>query len=207
MGTTGTPAWMARWNGPFLKAESLGVMERVPSGEIATDLPWLRIASTRGFIASMALAEFSRSMKMVPANSRVLPIRGMFLISFLPTPAISRRNNLAKITTSTLLWWLKTKTAGRFSHRCSSLRTTRFRPINALLTSAKTEVAKFRASLLDPVRAQMGRPAAAEGISDMVAATDLRKSVSCGWPRLLNRLIGQPLSSAITDNFELGLSG
>ena len=173
-GTTGTPACIARWNGPFLKDASLGVMERVPSGAMATDLPWLRIASTSGFIASIALAEFSRSMKMVPASSSVLPISGMDLISFLPTPAISRRSSLAMMTTSTLLWWLNTNTAGRFSHKWYSPLTTRLSPIRALLTSANSDVAKLRASLFEPVRAHIGRPAAAVGISDTVAAIDLR---------------------------------
>ena len=34
------------------------------------------------------------------------PITGIFLISCLPTPAISRRINFATIITSALLWWL-----------------------------------------------------------------------------------------------------
>ncbi len=182
-------------------------MVRVPSGAITTDLPSLRIASTSGCMASMALAAFSRSMNTVPANSRVLPMSGIRLISFLPTPAMSRRSSRAMITTSALLWWLKMKTAGRWDQRCSSPRTTRFRPIRALLTSANSEVAKLRASRCDPVRAQIGNPAIAEGTSENVAATDLTKSNTPGCPRLLKRRIGQPCRSEISVSLVLGLSG
>ena len=61
IGTTGTPACMAMWNGPFLKGSSRGVGERVPSGAIAIDLPPRR-ASTAGSRPWRALALSVRSM-------------------------------------------------------------------------------------------------------------------------------------------------
>ena len=150
----GTPACIAKWKAPFLKGAMAGETVRVPSGASTTDFPSLRITSISGFIALIALLPSARSINTSPPSSSTLPRTGVsFLISFLPTPAISRRNNLAMIMTSALLWWLNTKTAGRWDHRCSSPVTSKFMPTRALAVSANREKEKFCDSRLDPVRA------------------------------------------------------
>src|SRR3546814_4198162 len=52
----------------------------------------------------------------------ILPRMGMSLISFFPTPPMSRRMSLARIITSALLWWLKMKTQGRSEEHTSKLQ-------------------------------------------------------------------------------------
>ena len=104
IGTIGTPACIARWKAPFLNGASFGVSVRVPSGEMQIDLPSCLIASTSGSIALIALLPSARSTKTVPPHSISLPRMGMSLISFLPTPPMSRRMSLARIITSALLW-------------------------------------------------------------------------------------------------------
>ena len=101
----------------------------------------------------MALAELARSIMTTPPSSSTLPITGMSRISFLPTPAISRRSRLAMITTSALLWWLKMNTAGRCDHRCSWPLTLRSRPISALAVSANKDREKLSDWRLERVRA------------------------------------------------------
>ena len=66
IGTTGTPPWMAMWNGPFLKGSSSE--ERVPSGETAMDTPFCRL-STTGWRAARACVGSARSMKAMPARA------------------------------------------------------------------------------------------------------------------------------------------
>ena len=154
MGTMGTPACIARWNAPFLKGAIFGDTVRVPSGASTTERPSLRMASTSGAMASMALPALALSMNTTPPISSTLPRMGVSdLISCLPTPAISLRSNLATMMTSALLWWLKMNTAGRRAHRFSSPVTLSFIPIRALAVSANREKEKFSDSRLEPVRA------------------------------------------------------
>lgn len=61
IGTTGTPACIAMWNGPFLNGSSRDVGERVPSGAIAIERP-LCNASTAGSRPLRAAALLERSM-------------------------------------------------------------------------------------------------------------------------------------------------
>ena len=67
-GTIGTPACIARWNGPFLNAPSLGVHERVPSGAMHSDSPFFN-RSTAGLSALIALPESARSRNATSAIS------------------------------------------------------------------------------------------------------------------------------------------
>ena len=179
---------------------------RVPSGASTTDLPSFFIASTRGCMDLMALLASARSISTTPPISMTVPMRGIFLISFLPTPAMSRRTSWAIITTSALLWWLKTNTAGLCSHRCSSPLTLRFRPIRAPAVSANREKEKFCETRRDPVRAYIGRPAAKLVTRLAVAATERTNWPILGRPRLPKRATGQRLWLATLPSLELGLS-
>ena len=154
---------------------------------------------------SMALAALERSTNTTPPSSMTLPMMGVsFLISCLPIPAMSRRISLAMMTTSALLWWLKTNTAGRCDHRCSSPLTCRFMPIRALAVSANSEKEKFMDSRREPVRAYIGKPAMKLPTRELVAATDRTNCATVGLPRLPNLAIGQRLSCAIFSSLGLG---
>ena len=60
-GTTGTPAFAARWKAPLRNGPSTGVAERVPSGKIISDVP-PRIRSTTPSSVARAEPESERSM-------------------------------------------------------------------------------------------------------------------------------------------------
>ena len=109
---------MAMWKAPFLKGSSFGVGERVPSGAITSEVP-LRSASTAGARAALALVESVRSTYATSASQPIGANIGSVASSFLATAVKSLRSSEASTGTSSWLWWLKRKTAGRALHRLS----------------------------------------------------------------------------------------
>ena len=81
----GTPAAIARRNGPFLNGPTDLVSCRVPSGAMTTERPFL-VSSSASFNDSTAFFGSSRSMKMASISLPRVPTTGSFLSSFLPTP-------------------------------------------------------------------------------------------------------------------------
>src|SRR3546814_2436804 len=79
---------------------------------------------------------------------------GMSLISFFPTPPMSRRMSLARIITSALLWWLKMKTQGRDDQRWRSSSTSSSTPVIAVAKSPNSPIEKLTASRCERVSAQ-----------------------------------------------------
>ena len=88
MGTIGIPAFIARWNPPFLNGSMSGVsdMWRVPSGNIHSENPALFIRSPAASMERMARALFPRSTKMFPARCIQGP-RGEYWRDFLAITA------------------------------------------------------------------------------------------------------------------------
>ena len=142
IGTMGTPADIARRNGPFLNGPTDRVSSRVPSGAMTTDSPFCASFSASFSDATAALGS-SRSMNTVSTSLPSVPTTGSRCSSFLPTPVQLSLTSAPTITASKLLRWLKMKTAGRFLFRFSSPRTLRFTPLMASSNCGKAVVKKF----------------------------------------------------------------
>ncbi len=114
------------WKAPFLNGPSRGVAERVPSGATTSETPSPSLR-TAGSSWVLAFAVSPRSMKTMPARSKICPITGTVLTSFLAMPVKSRLSSWMMTAASSFDWWLKTKTQGLLEVRWSSPSRTRTR--------------------------------------------------------------------------------
>ncbi len=108
-------------------------------------------------MALIASRPLLRSTNTTPAISSSLPTTGTSRISALAMPLKSRRTSFAMISTSARLWWLNTKMQGRFVHRFFSPRHLQVEADQRGPVVAKGSEAKFAASRVEPVSAQIGR--------------------------------------------------
>jgi hypothetical protein len=115
-GTSGAPEWIAITNAPFLNGSiTPGSVPRVPSGKIQTPTRRARIASSASFSRPTACRVSLRSMRICPVASYSQPKRGTLTTSFLAMTTEPGPKACASTGTSSRLWWLLTKTHGRYA--------------------------------------------------------------------------------------------
>ena len=202
----GTPASIAMKNAPFLNGPGCAVVLRVPSGAIASEMPW-RSASIAGRSAWIAFSWWKRSMKTVPASDISGPKIGFFLISCLPMPTKSRRSSLQMTSMSIADWWLKMNTAGRRAQTFSSPRTCTSRPASAVPSSPHVDDAMFTACCQLPLSAAAGRPIRNDGKSAPIASPVRTICSAPGKPRLVKLCVGHLRRAAMVCSARLGLVG
>ena len=188
MGMIGTPACMATWKAPFLNGPSDGVAERVPSGAMTSEMP-SRSFSTAGSSALRASVAFFRSTKATSASRKASPKPGVLASSFLATPVKPPRSTLARTSTSSWLWWLNRKTAGRAA-RCSAPCTSMRTPASALPSSPARVMPRSTASRREPLSAPIATPAPKPPSSPPMPAAVRTSSSGPPRPRRRNRAIG-----------------
>src|ERR1700737_2587979 len=113
-GTIGTPASMARMAAPFLNVPMLPVRERVPSGKITTDQPWVR-CSFRRSRAGRAPPARGIGKGLINSCVRIASHLRLKIESAAATTKARNRKRLGSAcsitTASSALLWLETKTA------------------------------------------------------------------------------------------------
>jgi hypothetical protein len=145
-------------------------------------------------------------MNTVPSSADSAPKTGTRRSSCLATPTKSRRRSFASKRTSSALWWLKMKTAGRADHRFSSPRTRTSMPASAVPRSPGGErEVEDGARATD--RIPSGRPSANAGPPDRAASPARTTSAKLGRPRLANRRTGHTRRSAMRGSRLSGLVG
>ena len=169
IGTIGTPADMARRNGPFLNGPTDRVSSRVPSGAITTDSP-LRVSSSASRSDSIAACGLSRSMNTVSTRRPSVPTTGSFCNSFLPTAVQLSWTSDATMTPSKLLRWLNRNTAGRFLLRFSRPSTLTRTPLAASSICGNAVVKKLTPRRLLPVSTPQPIAPESAGTSDPAAS-------------------------------------
>ena len=190
MGTIGTPACIATWNAPFLNGPSAGVAERVPSGAMTSEIP-SRSFRTAGSSALRACAVLPRSMNVTSASRNISPSPGAPASSFLATPVNPPRSSLARMSTSSWLWWLNRKTAGRVARYCAPWTSSRT-PASTLPSSPASVMPRLTASRREPVGAPSATPAAKPPAIPARPAAVRAISAAPARPRDRNLVIGQP---------------